>query len=67
MNLSPQNVSPRLKGKSSSLPLCRICGKPVAIETCKTDEAGRAVHEECYVVEFASEQATRVQKKALPE
>jgi hypothetical protein len=28
---------------------CVICGKPVEIERCKTDEDGDAVHEKCYV------------------
>jgi hypothetical protein len=30
-------------------PLCTICGKPVVLETTKTDSHGEAVHEECYV------------------
>jgi hypothetical protein len=55
MNVSPQNVWQRLKKKSSPL-LCRICGKPVAIETCKTDDGGKAVHEECYVLRLTPEQ-----------
>jgi hypothetical protein len=25
-----------------------MCGKPVSLETCKIDEHGNAVHEECY-------------------
>jgi hypothetical protein len=29
---------------------CRTCGKPVAIETAKTDGDGQAVHEECYLI-----------------
>lgn len=29
---------------------CRTCGKPVAVETAKTDGDGQAVHEECYLV-----------------
>ncbi|HUO27385.1 MAG TPA: hypothetical protein VMU61_17075 [Candidatus Aquilonibacter sp.] len=29
--------------------LCPLCQKPVHLETCKIDEHGRAVHEECYV------------------
>jgi Co/Zn/Cd efflux system component len=29
---------------------CRICSKPLQLETdTRTDEDGRAVHEECYV------------------
>jgi hypothetical protein len=27
---------------------CSICGKEVPLQDCKTDEQGRAVHEECY-------------------
>ncbi len=29
---------------------CRTCGRPVAVETAKTDSDGQAVHEECYLV-----------------
>jgi hypothetical protein len=57
MSLSPQNVSQRFKGKSPPL-LCRICGKPLAVETCKTDDGGKAVHEECYVLKLKLEQAS---------
>ena len=28
--------------------ICSVCGKRVNVETSKTDEEGRAVHEECY-------------------
>jgi len=28
---------------------CSICAAPVPLETSKTDEHGKAVHEECYV------------------
>jgi hypothetical protein len=28
---------------------CALCNSPVELETCKTDERGKAVHEECYV------------------
>ncbi len=31
---------------------CSICGKPVAIETAKTDEAGQAAHDECYLLKL---------------
>jgi len=30
-------------------PRCAICGKPVPLESCKFDENGKAVHEDCYV------------------
>jgi hypothetical protein len=31
------------------LPRCSICNEPVKLETAKTDEDGKAVHEDCYV------------------
>jgi len=33
-------------------PICPICSLPVTIENSKTDEKGRAVHEECYVLKI---------------
>lgn len=27
---------------------CRICSKPVPVETAKTDDYGQAIHEVCY-------------------
>ena len=58
MSLSPQNVPEKFKRKSSPL-LCRICGKPVAVETSKTDGGGKAIHEDCYVLKLKLEQASR--------
>ena len=31
------------------LPKCSICNEPVELETAKTDEDGKTVHEDCYV------------------
>jgi hypothetical protein len=31
-------------------PICSICNEPVEINTAKTDEYGKAIHEECYVL-----------------
>ena len=36
----PDTSKPRLL-------ICRICWEPVELETGKTDENGRAIHEEC--------------------
>ena len=42
----------------SSKPACSICKEPVELETAKTDECGRAIHENCYVLKLvASENA----------
>ena len=29
-------------------PICPICREPVRLEDAKTDEDGRAIHEDCY-------------------
>jgi len=34
---------------NTQVPTCYLCSKPVQLETAKTDEDGRAVHEECYL------------------
>jgi hypothetical protein len=34
----------------SPLFLCCLCCDPVDLRTAKTDEYGKAIHEECYVV-----------------
>jgi hypothetical protein len=34
------------------VPICALCGKPVALEICKADAQGRAVHEDCYTVDL---------------
>jgi hypothetical protein len=31
------------------VPTCVLCNNPVEIETCKVDERGKAIHEECYL------------------
>lgn len=35
---------------------CVICGKSVPLETAKTDECGKAVHEQCYIWKIIFEQ-----------
>jgi len=37
-------------------PTCSVCNKPVELRTSKTDENGKAVHEECYVVKVTGKQ-----------
>jgi hypothetical protein len=41
---------------------CWICGKPVSLETCKTDERGKPVHEDCYVTVIRLNGASGKQK-----
>jgi hypothetical protein len=37
---------------------CSLCQMPVQLEDSKTDENGKAVHEECYLLRLRLEQAT---------
>jgi hypothetical protein len=37
------------RGASQQSTVCRLCTIPMPLETSKTDEHGKAVHEECYV------------------
>jgi hypothetical protein len=30
-------------------PICSICQQPIKLETAKTDENGKPVHEHCYI------------------
>jgi hypothetical protein len=39
-----------------STPLCPICNKSIYLETSKTEENGRAVHEECYIQQLLATQ-----------
>jgi hypothetical protein len=38
-------------------PICDICHKPVKLETSKTNEVGKAVHENCYLLSVSSKKA----------
>jgi hypothetical protein len=42
----------------ASFLLCPVCNKPVSLESAKTDEHGRAIHEDCYVLALRLKQAT---------
>jgi len=44
-------------------PLCDICHKPVKLETSKTNELGKAVHERCYLLMVSSKKAKSPRKK----
>jgi hypothetical protein len=45
--------------RASRLTLCAICGIPVELEFCKTDEAGDAIHEQCYIAKMARTKSVR--------
>ena len=46
--------------RSSPLEItCAICKKPVDLKTTKTNDRGKAVHEDCYVLRQTLKDATR--------
>lgn len=55
---TPDSARREVPPKQSPVLLCRICDKPVAVETAKTDGAGHAIHEECYALKISLEQAS---------
>ena len=42
------NISDTSVTSKPQLPFCPVCWERVEAETGKTDENGRAIHEECY-------------------
>jgi hypothetical protein len=42
------------RGASQQSTVCRLCTVPMPLETSKTDEHGKAVHEQCYVRKMIS-------------
>lgn len=46
-------------GSTFTAPLCGVCGKPVQIESAKTDGIGRAIHEDCLVLKMKLEHASK--------
>jgi hypothetical protein len=44
----------------SRFPICPICNEAVEIKTAKTDEDGKAVHEECYARETRTKQSQHI-------
>jgi hypothetical protein len=49
------------------LPRCMICKQSVNLEQSKSDEYGRAVHENCYVALLLSKQPHRFLARIEPE
>ena len=39
---------------------CRMCGKPIPLEECKSDDHGGPVHEDCYVAVAVGEALANV-------
>jgi hypothetical protein len=48
----------KLVPDAPGLPRCSLCDKPVQLDTSKTDEYGKAVHAECYLLKMRLNRAT---------
>jgi hypothetical protein len=59
IELAKKAVEQDLKSANANFVPCVICGKPVELERCKTDENGKAVHEKCYLKAAAAKTAKR--------
>lgn len=46
-------------------PHCAICGNPVPLQDCKTDDRGKAVHERCYVTVLIGTSRPQSQRSGL--
>jgi hypothetical protein len=46
------------------VPICALCGEPVALEICKADAQGRAVHEDCYTVDLCARDGGDIDSQA---
>ena len=46
--------------------MCWICGRSISLESCKVDEHGNAVHEECYAAKVALAKASPGMRTARP-
>jgi hypothetical protein len=47
--------------------LCHVCNEPVNLQTTSTDEDGKVVHGNCYVLRFSKERVTpTVQEIRIP-
>jgi len=50
-----RQITARQSGIEQSSPvLCGICGTPVELEHCKTNEFGQAVHGKCYASQIGA-------------
>jgi hypothetical protein len=53
-----KQAAPPLVGNAFELTPCVLCDNPVPLGTSKTDEDGKAVHEECYLLRIRLKRAT---------
>jgi hypothetical protein len=44
-------------------PTCWICGRPMELGSCKFDEHGQPVHEDCYVAKLVADRPDRIEDR----
>jgi hypothetical protein len=57
---------PQLVQPASEITRCALCDKPVPLDISKTDERGKAVHEECYLLKMRLKRATSKDDRVHP-
>ena len=57
LSCTPHELYSKTPLRPSQL-LCPICGKPVPLESAKTDEHGQSIHEDCYVLKLQLQDAS---------
>jgi hypothetical protein len=53
-----KQAGPELVRNAFELTPCILCNEPVPLDSSKTDEDGKAVHEECYLLRMRLKRAT---------
>jgi hypothetical protein len=65
VGIERQEIAP-IAHAARSILHCRMCHKPVAIETAKTDGEGQAIHEDCYLMSVTGKQMAAKDRRAPP-
>lgn len=55
----PLDQNAKQQSSTRAVP-CSICGMPVRLDQCKTDENGHAVHAGCYVEKVSERTGTKI-------
>lgn len=49
-----KRIADQERERATAFASCVLCGDPIELEYCKTDEYGKAVHQNCYVSSLKS-------------
>ena len=55
VELAKELVTLQFGQSSPTILYCRLCQKPVPVDTAKTDSEGKAIHEHCYLADITGE------------